>query len=323
MSLVAKIDMDNGSFPLAKDALRSLAKTKISGAHRAIIDVIWMETYGWHDPQSSHKDKLKRRKTVAQISYDVFINETWMDKSTISRKLNELVKWGIVIRNKNTNPFSYSFNVQVADWSPEVFRNTKVAQTVNSLQDGKQLTGLQDDQQFNEQSTKSLTNSQQKVDRTVNSCQPQSQERRGLEPSLNNINNINNILSLTGEGHSPPAASQGQENTPPNNQQLIAELVRKYRETGVKAQKGDYPFIGRLYNEFGYDRVLMGINALGYKLAAGFHPDDPLIYLGGIVRKGDKINAKSRGDPCPTGERIDQYAQYNSVFKTKRNSRGP
>lgn len=190
MAVVTKIDMDNGSFPIAKDSLRTLAKTKISGAHRAIIDVIWMETYGWYDEKSSHEDKLKRRKTVAQIPHDVFVNETWMDKSTVSRRLNDLVKWGIVIRDKNTSPFSYSFNVHVANWSPEVFRETKVAKPVNSLTTSQQLTGLQDGKQFNNLSTNSLTTCQPTVDRIVNCCQAQTQSHQALQPPLNNIKEI-------------------------------------------------------------------------------------------------------------------------------------
>lgn len=179
MDIVSKIDMDNGNFPIAKDALRSLAKTKISGAHRAIIDVIWMETYGWHDEGSPYKDKIKQRKTVAKIPHEVFVNETWMDKSTVSRRLNELVGWGIVIRDKNTSPYSYSFNVNVSEWSPEVFRDTKIAKPyvdkpLNSLTSCQRLTDLQDSKQFNNQSTNSLTSCQPNVDYPVNSCNAES-----------------------------------------------------------------------------------------------------------------------------------------------------
>lgn len=162
MTYLTKIDMDNGSFPLAKDSLRALTKTKISGAHRAIIDVIWLETYAWHDDSSDHTEKIKKRRTHARIPYQVFVEETWMDKTFISRKLNELVAWNIIIRDKNTSPYTYSFNVHVQQWDKTVFRDTSVYRMVNSLQDS---------QQFTEQSTKSLQDSQLGVDRTVN-CLP-------------------------------------------------------------------------------------------------------------------------------------------------------
>jgi hypothetical protein len=160
-TLVTKIDMDNGSFPLAKDALRSLAKTTLNGAHRALIDVVWMETYGWHDSESKYQEKIKQRRVTAKIPHSVFEEETWMDKSTVSRRLNELVRWKIIFRDKNTTPYNYSFNVNVSEWSPEIFRKTKNAQPVNSLQNNQQLTTLP---------TNSLTPSQLRVDYPVNSC---------------------------------------------------------------------------------------------------------------------------------------------------------
>jgi hypothetical protein len=75
---------------------------------------------------------------------------------------------------------------------------------------------------------------------------------------------------------------------PVSNRALIAELTEEYRKV-VPAElhrKGDYAFVGRLYNEFGYDRVLVGINDLGYKVDAGLAPESPLVYLRGIVQKG-------------------------------------
>lgn len=170
-----KIDMDNGNFPLAKDALRCLAKTNISGGHRAIIDVIWIETYGWYDEENPHEERIKKRKTSAQITQDVFIIETWMDKSSVSRKIKELVEWRIILRDKNTTPCTYSFNVNVDEWDSNIFRQTTVYRTLNSLQDS---------QQFTDKTTNSLQDSQLGVYRIVNSCVPESQENQGRSDSL-------------------------------------------------------------------------------------------------------------------------------------------
>ncbi|SFR15357.1 hypothetical protein [Desulfoscipio geothermicus] len=71
---------------------------------------------------------------------------------------------------------------------------------------------------------------------------------------------------------------------PPNNQQLIAELVEKYREIpGVTPNKGDYPFIGRLYNEEGYDKVLEAIEKLNWVLKTK-KIESTLLYLKGILK---------------------------------------
>lgn len=196
-TLVSKIDMDNGNFPLAKDALKTLAKTTLSGAHRAIIDVVWMETYGWADSESPKQEKIKQRKTSAQISHDTFIDETWMGKSKVSQKIKELVSWNIIIRNRNTSPNTYSFNVNVAEWSSEVFRNTKVAQAVNSYQDRKQLpkqktaSCLPNGKQFPEQVTNSYPNGKQGVTQMGNSYPVQNLETQGTSEPLNKcLNNI-------------------------------------------------------------------------------------------------------------------------------------
>ncbi len=175
MTYLTKIDMDNGSLPLAKDSLRALVKTKLSGAHRSIIDVIWLETYAWHDESSDHTEKIKKRRTHARIPYQVFVEETWMEKSVISRKLNELVDWNIIIRDKNTSPYTYSFNVHVDQWDKTIFRDTRVYRSVNSLQDS---------QQFTEQSTESLLDSQLGVDRTVNSLPLETPNCQGIADPL-------------------------------------------------------------------------------------------------------------------------------------------
>jgi len=73
----------------------------------------------------------------------------------------------------------------------------------------------------------------------------------------------------------------------PNNKNIIAELVEHYRKPLPKEKhsQGDYPFIGKLYNEFGYDVVLEAINEMEYSISTGFLPEKPLIYLKHIIQK--------------------------------------
>ncbi len=288
-----KADIEDGYTKIANLLIEALSFSNLSSLRLRLTLYLIRRTYGW-------------KQKSAYITLKEFAQAVNSKESRVSTEIKKLVEWRIWKRvdyQPGRTP-AYTVNTRVNEWDKGSLNSEGFTKW---LSEGFTKWGR-------EPFTKRLTPDASETSQDAPSSRPKENIKK---------NKRNNILSLTGEGHSPPAASQGQENTPPNNQQLIAELVRKYRETGAKSQKGDYPFIGRLYNEFGYDRVLMGINALGYKLAAGFHPDDPLIYLGGIVRKEDKPDAKSRGDPCPTGERIDQYAQYNSVFKTKRNSRGP
>lgn len=63
-------------------------------------------------------------------------------------------------------------------------------------------------------------------------------------------------------GNTKPASESG----PPTNQQLIAELVRKFRELpGVKPERGHYPMVGKCYNKFGYEAVQGAIEDLMYE----------------------------------------------------------
>lgn len=87
-----------------------------------------------------------------------------------------------------------------------------------------------------------------------------------------------------------PAVAE-QADDVPDNKQLIAELVGYYRQiNGVTPTRGDYPFIGSLYNEFGYDRVYEAIQRLGEKML--FDPiEKPLPYMKGIL-----LNQKGGGN---------------------------
>ena len=297
---------------LSNELYKAIMQSDFTKRQRNILDLVIRMSYGCG----------KKSALLRPVDFEL----VGIYKTHIRKELDYLSKAAVLIidgdritLNKNYDQWriSLSRNATNTDRWSEVLRrnlNDEVTETVTKEEDKVTKTVTDGYQNSNQVVTKTVTEEGRKPSNANGSEAPKESIKESIKERS---------LSLTGEGHSPPAAPQGQDYTSPNNQQLIAELVRKYRETGVKAQKGDYPFIGRLYNDFGYDEVLMGINALGYRLATGFRPNDPLVYLGGIVRKGDKINAKSRGDPCPTGERIDQYAQYNSVFKTKRNSRGP
>ena len=186
MAIISKIDMDNGSFPLAKDAIRVLAKTKLSGAHRAIIDVIWLETYGWYDENNQHDAKIKKRKTSARIVYQTFIDETCMGKTNISSRVNELIIWGVIIRDKNTNPYTYSFNVNVDQWDPKIFRGASVARP-DDTELCEQITVMRTDNSYEDD--------EQGVMRMHNSYAVEPTEISALDPLLNNT--LNNLLNNT------------------------------------------------------------------------------------------------------------------------------
>lgn len=69
----------------------------------------------------------------------------------------------------------------------------------------------------------------------------------------------------------------------------VAELVEQYQAIpGINAEKQQFSFIGRLRREFGHEQVLAAINDLAYKAEAGKLPDNPLVYLRGMVKKATR-----------------------------------
>jgi hypothetical protein len=72
---------------------------------------------------------------------------------------------------------------------------------------------------------------------------------------------------------------------PVGNRELIAELAKSYRGiAGIAASKGDYAFIGSLYNEYGYEQVLCAVHELTMA-AATTQIGKPLLYLKAILRR--------------------------------------
>lgn len=70
----------------------------------------------------------------------------------------------------------------------------------------------------------------------------------------------------------------------PSSKELIAELVKEYRAVeGVKEARGDYAFIGALYNRYGYDCALEAIQELALAVAVQ-EIEKPLLYLKAVVQ---------------------------------------
>jgi len=219
VELPQKIDLDDGYFPLARTAVLTLAKTKLSGAQRSIIDVIFAQTYGYANAASLHQQQVKKRRTRAPITYEYFGAATWMGRTEVSRAINSLINWRIIGRDKNAVPYTYWFNVQVDEWSADCWR---VSRRVNSEQDSEPVNRIATMQQDSEpvnriatvqQDSESVNriatmqqDSQPGVNRIATMQQVLALEPQGvtgtLNKNINKINNNNNNLSFgaTGQG---------------------------------------------------------------------------------------------------------------------------
>ena len=172
-----RIDMDDGSFPIARNLLLWLAKTKLSSSQRAVIDVILCQTYGFYEHLSPKLQKLKRRKVKAQIPLAVFIKHTWLDKATLCRTIKSLKEMKLITQDKSTTPYTYSFNVEVSQWPVDIFRKTPQA-LIN-------LTTKIDKSDNNQ-----LTNSSTKIDGFINKISPNSLSSKKNQNPKENIKEI-------------------------------------------------------------------------------------------------------------------------------------
>ncbi len=125
------------------------------------------------------------------------------------------------------------------------------------------------------------------------------------------------VDSITKSSRKPRNAIQN-----PTNKDIIAELTGYYRSiNGIKSEPSDFAFIGRLYNEYGYDRVLWAIHKLGLRIEGGNPIQKPKIYMMAALRNGlgakpSSANAKSVNRK---GANVNgQYQRYNSEHEVSR-----
>ncbi|MFZ5590661.1 MAG: helix-turn-helix domain-containing protein [Bacillota bacterium] len=97
---------------------------------------------------------------------------------------------------------------------------------------------------------------------------------------------------------------------PPTNKELIAELTREYRSIeGITPAKGDYAFIGALYNLYGYDQVLEAIYEL--RLAMSIQEiRKPLLYLKAVTRA---LAERSTNVGCNNGGSLPKTSPGRSL----------
>src|SRR5690606_1345929 len=87
----------------------------------------------------------------------------------------------------------------------------------------------------------------------------------------------------------------GEEGERPTARGQIAELVMHYRDAcRAKPLQRDYAFMGRLYNTYPIDRIYEAIETTALRIAAGQSLKDPLVYIAGVLRRGEVDKPRSR-----------------------------
>lgn len=104
MNKIINPQIENGHTDIANEIMDALAKIRIPGEARQVLDFILRKTYGWH-------------KKEDHISLSQFINGTGMKKSAIYKAIKKLKTMNLIGTKKDTGfNTSYWFNKNYNLW---------------------------------------------------------------------------------------------------------------------------------------------------------------------------------------------------------------
>lgn len=102
---MASPQLQHGYVRLANAIYDQLAKYRIPGEARQVMDFIIRKTYGWS-------------KTEDVIPLSQFVAGTGLKKATVCRAINKLVHLNLIIKKDNVRGTSYKFNKDFESWTP-------------------------------------------------------------------------------------------------------------------------------------------------------------------------------------------------------------
>lgn len=219
-------------------------------------------------------------KKEDEISLRDFATACDTSESYISKQLKQLIEWNVISRT-NYQPGkvpTYSINTRVAQW----------------------YKGCINVQGLNECIKQGLYNCA-RVDQpeTLEAVSEESSGKKVLKKDIKKDIEDTNVSSPDGAAEMP------------TSQELIVELTENYRKIpGVTGTKGDYAFIGALYNEYGYGQVLVGLNRLQMAMAVQ-EIDKPLVYLKGILNNNTRGPTRSQSMPRAFAS-LQEYAKEDN-----------
>ncbi|WP_066639221.1 replication protein [Desulfolucanica intricata] len=294
-----KADTEDGYTKIANLLLEALTMAKLNGVQKGICLFLWRRTYGW----GKKEDKITLKE---------FARACGTDEPYASRQIKKLINWKIIFRTSYApgKAASYSMNTRVVEWDKGCIDVQELSEcTIQGLynctmqEPDNTVQGL-----YNRTIQPLYKNTIQGLYECTRVVEASGLESQGFAPSLKtNIkkdqrNDSSSLTTTTGLCPVEKAPFSRENDHRPTNKDLIAELTYNYRRIqGICESKGDYAFIGALYNEHGYEQVLTAINKL-QTAAAVQELKMPLLYLKGILAK-----SKPKGGPAsgrnPTADR--------------------
>lgn len=117
---MANVQKEDGYTAIAHKLLEALARTRINGEARQILDVIFRKTYGFH-------------KTEDEIALSQFCLATGLKKNSACRAIEKLVTMGIITVHEKVNKAKlYKISKDYDKWLPLPKKRTIVHEKVNN-----------------------------------------------------------------------------------------------------------------------------------------------------------------------------------------------
>jgi len=124
-----------------------------------------------------------------------------------------------------------------------------------------------------------------------------------------NVKNVKNDKDIV-----PTEQPDGCEE-PPNKRDIIAELVQSYRAIpGIQPKKNDYPFLGKLFNDYGSGAVYAALRALAKK-AEQEPVENPYSYLTAVAKAKYE---ETRSKVTPLRRHNQQQDDYSDLPRAIR-----
>ena len=102
---MASPQLKNGFVRMANEIYENLARYRIPGEARQVMDFIIRKTYGWN-------------KVEDVIPLSQFVAGTGLKKATVCRAINKLIHLNLIIKKDNDRGTSYRFNKNFETWTP-------------------------------------------------------------------------------------------------------------------------------------------------------------------------------------------------------------
>ena len=100
---MANPQLENGHVKIANDIFDALARIRISGEARQVLDVIIRKTYGFN----------KKEDAISLSQFSLF---TGMGRNDVCRALNKLVSMNLILKKETTIANSYRLNKDFDTW---------------------------------------------------------------------------------------------------------------------------------------------------------------------------------------------------------------